>query len=280
MTLDVLDAVEAPAPVAPKSSFYVAMRILPPPQRDAMYRIYAFCRAVDDIADGDDPRPDRGAALEAWRRDIRLLYRSGRETEQTLGLSEVIGRFALEEADFLGVLDGMEMDALATVYAPDWALLDTYCDRVASAVGRLSVKIFGLDADRGRNLAHHLGRALQLTNILRDVDEDAELGRLYLPREALKKAGIATTDAYAVVTHPGLDAACRQVAMRARAHFDAADAVMKSCPRQAVKSPRLMASAYRTVLDRLLIRGWNSPRKSVRMSRSRVLLAALRYGII
>lgn len=281
MTMETVSGiVDTPPPVAQKSSFYVAMRILPRPQRDAMYRVYAFCRAVDDIADGDDPRTDRAAALEEWRSDIRELYRSGHETDQTDGLGDVIRQFDLEEADFLAVIDGMEMDALATVIAPDSATLDCYCDRVASAVGRLSSRIFGLKRDTGRSLAHHLGRALQLTNILRDLDEDAELGRLYLPKEVLHKAGILTIDPLAVITHHNLDAACRPVAALAKGHFDAADRVMNACPRQAVKSPRLMASAYRTILDRLLARGWGAPRTSVRMSRRRVLLAALRYGIV
>lgn len=271
---------DASPPVAQKSSFYVAMRILPPQQREAMYRVYAFCRAVDDIADGDDPRPDRRGALEEWRRDIRELYRSGRETEQTRGLGNVIEQFKLRQADFLAVIDGMEMDALSNVVAPDWVTLDRYCDRVASAVGRLSVKIFGLADGAGVDLAHHLGRALQLTNILRDLDEDVELGRLYLPREALREAGIQSSDPEAVIAHPNLEVVCRALAGKARGHFDAADAIMDGCPRPVVKSPRLMASAYRTILDRLLERGWGAPRKSVRMSRRRVLLAALRYGII
>lgn len=274
------DIPESSPPVAQKSSFYVAMRILPPPQRDAMYRVYAFCRAVDDIADGDDVRADPKAALEEWRNDIRELYRSGRETDLTQGLRRVVHDFKLKEADFLAVIDGMEMDALATVFAPDWTTLDHYCDCVASAVGRLSSKIFGLSDEAGTALSHHLGRALQLTNILRDVDEDANLGRLYLPREALHAAGIFSTDPQDVVESPNLDAVCRKIAETAREHFDAADAIMDAAPRAAVKSPRLMASAYRTILDRLMARGWAAPRTRVRMSRRRVLLAALRYGII
>ena len=96
--------------------------------------------------------------------------------------------------DFLAIIDGMDMDVAADIRAPDWATLDLYCDRVASAVGRLSTRIFGLEARDGEPLAEHLGRALQLTNILRDLDEDRELGRLYLPREALDKAGIGDSD--------------------------------------------------------------------------------------
>ena len=106
-----------------------------------------------------------------------------------------------------------------TSAAPDWATLDLYCDRVASAVGRLSVRVFGMGEQDGLALAHHLGRALQLTNILRDIDEDAEIGRLYLPHEELRKAGIVTTDPTAVLTSAGLGQVCDAVAARALGPF-------------------------------------------------------------
>ncbi len=121
--------------------------------------------------------------------------------------------------DFLAVIDGMEMDVAADIRAPDRATLDLYCDRVASAVGRLSVRVFGMAREDGLALAHHLGRALQLTNILRDVDEDAAIGRLYLPREALRKAGIVSTDPATVLTNPALGEACDAVVGARAAHF-------------------------------------------------------------
>ena len=98
--------------------------------------------------------------------------------------------FGLQQADFLAVIDGMDMDVEADIRAPDLATLDLYCDRVAGAVGRLSIRVFGMEEAPGAELAHQLGRALQLTNILRDLDEDAAIGRLYLPRELLAQAGI------------------------------------------------------------------------------------------
>ena len=106
------------------------------------------------------------------------------------------------------------------------------------------------------------------------------MGRLYLPREALLDAGITATDPLMAVRNPKIELVCRQVAVKARSHFEAAEVIMAKCPRPAVKSPRIMASAYRTILDRLLARGWAAPRQNVRISRRRVLLAALRYGII
>ena len=196
----------APALPAAGSSFYLAMRILPRARREAMYAIYAFCRAVDDVADGDAARDERLAALQRWRDDIDRLY--GSAPTGAAPLRTAVRQFALRREDFHAVIDGMAMDAAADIRAPDWATLDLYCDRVASAVGRLSTRIFGLDDEPGLALAHHLGRALQLTNILRDLDEDAALGRLYLPREALAAAGIGEARPDAVLADPRLGAAC------------------------------------------------------------------------
>jgi squalene synthase HpnD len=271
-------APEAPAAArASGSSFYQAMRLLPTDKREAMYEIYAFCRAVDDIADGDAPREQRRADLAQWRLDIDALYR-GRPAARVIPLVEPVQRFALRREDFLAVIDGMEMDAAADIRAPDLATLDLYCDRVASAVGRLSVRVFGLGEAEGERLAHHLGRALQLTNILRDLDEDAGFGRLYLPREALERAGIATRDPAVVLAHPNLAKACAVLVDRARGHFAEAAAIMSRAPRRAVRAPRLMGEVYRRILDRLVARGWAPPRARPRLARWRLLWILLRYS--
>ncbi len=267
------------AGVASGSSFYSAMRILPRAQREGMYAVYAFCRAVDDIADEGGPEQDRLEALDRWRRDIDRLFRGGGETQLTEGLRSPIETFGLKQADFLAVIDGMEMDVRRDIRAPDWQELDLYCDRVASAVGRLSARIFGLDDASGKLLAHHLGRALQLTNILRDVDEDAAIGRLYLPKEALDEAGIAEQGVAEVLASPALDQACRIVAERARSHFRAAEDVMARCPRASVRSPRLMAAVYRPMLDKLVARGWRPPRQRLHHSRPQIIWAILRHGL-
>jgi len=267
-------------PVASGSSFYTAMRILPLPQRQAMYAVYAFCRAVDDIADEGGPRQERLDDLDRWRRDIRRLYAGGGETQLTQGLRAPIEAFGLKQEDFLAVIDGMEMDAQRDIRAPTWRELDSYCDHVASAVGRLSVRIFGLDEASGLALSHHLGRALQMTNILRDVDEDAAIGRLYLPKEALEEAGIAERDIGEVLASPALDKACVDVAERARSHFRAAQDVMARCPRSLVRSPRFMGAVYRDILDRLLARGWAPPRREVRPSKPQIIWAILRHGVL
>lgn len=261
------------------SSFYLAMRILPRARREGMYEIYAFCRRVDDIADSDLPHEQRREQLGQWRRDIDQMY-AGRPPRGLESLAGTVRRFGLRRDDFLAVIDGMEMDAAADIRAPDFATLDLYCDRVASAVGRLSVRIFGMDPDEGDRLAHHLGRALQLTNILRDVDEDAALGRLYLPREALQAAGITTTDPVAAIASPALAQACAPVIERAQMHFAAAEAIMAKASRRAVRAPRIMGVAYRGVLDGLVARGFAPPRTRVRVNRLRLLAAVLRYAFV
>ena len=270
-------AAEAPK-MAAGSSFHAAMRILAPAQRDAMFEIYAFCRAVDDIADTPGARESRERDLAQWREWIDDLY-SGRTPPALAALGHAIATYGLRREDFLAVIDGMEMDVRQDIRAPDLATLDLYCDRVASAVGRLSVRVFGLPEASGVDLAHHLGRALQLTNILRDLDEDAAVGRLYLPAENLQAAGIHDTDPAKVLAHPAISAACAPLLARARDHFTAAAAIMNGAPRKAVRAPRLMAAAYRPMLDRMSARGFRPPRTRPRVSRPRLLLAYLRYAV-
>ena len=253
------------------SSFYTAMLLMPKAQRTAMFAIYGFCRLVDDIADdGTRPRPERAKALDRWRADIAALY-GGRPAGQAAFLDVARRDFKLREADFLAVVDGMEMDVAADIRAPDLETLDLYCERVASAVGRLSIRIFGMDDEPGFELAHELGRALQLTNILRDLDEDADIGRLYLPRELLAEAGIETNDPQAAIGDPRIDAACRKLARRAQKHFDAADRVLRARPRGRLLAPRLMAAVYRAMLQEMLADGWAPPRRRVRIGKLRLL---------
>src|SRR5258708_30822529 len=160
------------------------MGILLREQGEAMFQTYSFCRQDDDIADSDGPRAERLAALQQGRDDIDALYQ-GHPPPRLRDYVASVRNFDFKREDFLAIVDGMEMDVPKDIRAPDLATLDLYCDRVASAVGRLSVRVFGLPDADGILLAHHLGRALQLTNILRDVDEDADIGRLDLPLEGL-----------------------------------------------------------------------------------------------
>jgi squalene synthase HpnD len=269
----------AAAQRASGSSFYTAMRILPRAQREAMFEIYSFCRQVDDIADSSGPREERRRQLDRWRRDIDDIYQ-GQAPPNVQGLAQAVAEFALKRQDFHDVIDGMEMDVVADIRGPDDATLDTYCNRVASAVGRLSVRVFGMAERDGIALAHHLGRALQLTNILRDLDEDAALGRLYLPAPALRAAGIESNEPAEVLAQSSLGQVCGELVARARRHFAEADAIMTRSARRSVRAPRIMAQAYRLILDRLVARGFDPPRAPIHIPRAQLAWIILRHAFI
>ena len=271
-----LNAVEAVVRAA-GTSFYRGMAVLPPARRQAMYAIYAFCRSVDDIADDPAPFETRRPRLEAWRRRVAGLYRGEADDAVTRVLLAAVRRFDLRQTDFEAVIDGMEMDAAAIV-APGLADLDLYCDRVAAAVGRLSVRAFGDASPAADQVAFHLGRALQLTNILRDIAEDAGRGRLYLPRELLEAAGVPA-DPGAVLRHPGLVRVCERLAAMAHGHFRDASAAMVRCDWRAMKPARLMAGMYAAILARLERRGWDRPEVPIRVPKWQKLWIALRHGL-
>ncbi len=272
-----LDAVEAKAS---GSSFYAAMRLMPKAERRAMFAIYAFCRQVDDIADSDDrPREVRRAELIEWASDLRRRYAGERPCRLEF-LAEGIDRFDLQLDDFLAVIDGMMMDVDATIVAPKRRDLDLYIDRVACAVGRLSVHTFGMTRATGVEVAHHLGNALQITNIIRDLDEDAAIGRLYLPEEALGAAGIAARSPLAVVADPRVDAVCQSLAVEAQRHFDEARRIMRERPSGRQRTPRLMGEVYARLLGKMQAQGWAPPRTRARIGKRHLAWLVLRHGLV
>jgi phytoene synthase len=244
-----------------------------------MFAIYAFCRAVDDIADdGEGTREERRIALDEWREDLRSLYIAGRPGRAAF-LTEVVETYHPRLEDFLAVIDGMQMDVDEDIVAPSLELLDLYCDRVASAVGRLSIKVFGMDDEPGFALANHLGKALQLTNILRDMDEDAAIGRLYLPRDYLD-VGIGPVDPNVVLAVPAIDTTCRKVASLAHTHYAAARAIVAERPNGDLRPPKLMGAVYLEILKRMEAEGWAPPRRRVRLPKSQLIFLALRHGLM
>jgi presqualene diphosphate synthase len=272
-----LDAVEAIVRAA-GTSFYRGMRVLPPDRRHAMYAIYAFCRMVDDIADEDGAFADKLPRLTAWRERVAGLYQGQSDGPVTRILVAAVRRFDLRQDDFLAVIDGMQMDAETAIIAPDLATLDLYCDRVAAAVGRLSVRAFGDSSAAADRVAYSLGRALQLTNILRDLQEDAERGRLYLPREWLDEASVPH-DPVAALRSPALPLVCARVAALAHQHFRAAAAAMRACDAKAMKPARLMGATYAAILSRLERRGWSRPDERVSLPTWQKLWLVLRHGL-
>lgn len=236
---------------ASRTSFAAGMAILPKPRRQAMWAIYAFARVVDDIADGPWSPAEKIALLSDWRAEILALYEERPVSAIGRALLGPVAAYQLPRAEFLGLIDGMEMDAGPPIVAPPMARLRQYTRRVAGTVGILSMHAFGAwVGEPSQRFALALADALQLTNILRDVAEDAGIGRLYLPAEALAEAGIAA-DPQAVARDPRLPQVLARLAPLARAEFATAHALVPQHSRTALAPALMMMGAYRATLDRL-----------------------------
>jgi squalene synthase HpnD len=262
------------------SSFYWGMRILPRARREAMYAIYAFCREVDDIADGPDSPERKMAELDQWRAEVGRVFGGDPRTLTGRALFEPVRRFALAREELLSVIEGVAMDAREEMRAPSLAALRQYCARVAGAVGLLSIRAFGDASPRARDLALALGEALQLTNILRDLAEDAARGRLYLPRELLDKYGIGPRDPAAVLAHPALPDLCAELAAMARAKFAEAQDALADCDRRKLRPAVIMMTIYRRILDKLLVRGWRRLDQPIEVAKPEKVWIALRHGLL
>ncbi len=258
------------------TSFYWGMRILPPLQRRAVFALYAFCREVDDIGDIDadahpgstgSDNPTRGqslAELQGWRQEIEDIYRAKERHGILAALADAVHQFGLPVKDLLAVIDGVMMDVRTCIRAPGLDELELYCRRVAGAVGLLSSAIFGERSAKGRDHALALGLAFQLTNILRDLDEDAVLGRLYLPREYLFAHNIWDTHPHTVLADPAIGAVCVDLAGRAEDSFAEAARLSLECDRYALRGAFVMRDIYHSLLRKMEKRGWTSPSRQIR----------------
>ena len=260
------------------SSFYWAMRLMDADRRQALFAIYAFCRAVDDIADSGAAAAEKMAALADWRERVQAIAAGDPKADALDRILAVASQsYGLRRADFEAVIAGMEMDAQGPPVAPSDETFDRYCDRVASAVGRLCVRVFGAPEEAGRDLAAHLGRALQITNIIRDVEEDAEMGRLYLPEPVLEEAGIAAREPPAVAADPALAAAKAILARRAAAEFKAAKAALEACETGDLRPAVIMMKVYERLFARLSARSF-APEPKGRLSRLRAKAEKIRVA--
>lgn len=259
------------------TSFYWAMRLLPADRRDAMFAVYAFCREVDDIADGDLAADEKRKGLDKWRAEIARIYEGEPETPVGKALGAATKAYGLDRGAMEAVVDGVEMDATGEALAPDMDTLITYCNRVASAVGLLSIKIFGDDSDEARRGAVSLGHAMQLANILRDVADDAAQGRLYLPRELLEDYGIDSTDPAEVIDNPAVAAVCEDMAEVAANRFAAAREAFAKCDRKALRPAFAMMDVYELLLKRMQSRGWTRLDKHPRIGLLARLWIALKH---
>ncbi|WP_207458704.1 presqualene diphosphate synthase HpnD [Azospirillum sp. SYSU D00513] len=287
MTPPLIDSsAEGPEAVVGRSSstFYWPMLLLPRSKRAAMFAIYAFCRRIDDIADEPGELEAKRAGLDAWRREIRSLYAGGTPGGPlATALKGAIERYGLPRGELEALIDGMAMDLPDEsghgIRAPSLDELTLYCRRVAGAVGMLAIRVFDRADPATEAFALALGEALQLTNILRDLSEDAGLGRLYLPRELLEEAGIAGTEPAAVLAHPNLPQACEALADRAEARFREARTLLANCRRGPLWAAVAMMVLYHRLLVRLRVRGWARPDERVRVGKRECAWVTMRCAL-
>ncbi|MGK9168754.1 squalene/phytoene synthase family protein [Inquilinus limosus] len=262
-----------------KSSFAAGMRILPAEGRRAIYAVYGFCRQVDDIADSAATVEEKTASLLAWRRRLDRIFAGRGEDPLDRELISAIRRFGLPRAEFEGMLDGMTIDAATEVRIADRAGLAHYARCVAGTVGVMAVKIFGCPDQASEAFAVVQGEALQLTNILRDVDEDAALGRLYLPDSWLQEAGISTDRPIPeIVADPRIAQVCARLAAEIQPLYAALPGLMPPGTEKRMKAALIMQHSYRRIFEKLQARGYADrtvrPRLSKR-ERIGILLSAL-----
>jgi len=259
------------------TSFAAGMRILSRERREAMYAIYAFAREVDDVADEGGSYDERMAGLAAWREEIDRCYAGTPDTPVGVALLPAIKRYNLDRHEFEMLVEGMEMDVEGPLVAPSHDRLMAYCRRVAGAVGLLSMPVFG--AGRGEvedRFAIALANALQLTNILRDVDEDAEMGRVYLPEELLDECGISSRDPHEIARDPAVQDVARRLGREARGWFGETQALLTHLNWREVRPALLMMGVYERYLRMMEDRDF-ALGEPVKLGKAAKLGIALRY---
>lgn len=240
---------------ASRSSFYYSFRFLPEDRRRAIHAFYAFCREVDDVADEcHDPALAR-TKLAWWRDEVARLYAGQPEHPVTRALAEAIGPFHLPEDVFSQIIDGMEMD-LGLVRYPDFKALRLYCHRVAGVVGEAAALIFGVSDRATLKYANRLGLAFQLTNIIRDVGEDARRGRIYLPQDELAAHGVSEADILAARMSESFVRLMEFQYRRAMKTYEEAFALLPAADRAAQRPGLIMAAIYHALLEEIRADGF------------------------
>jgi phytoene synthase len=255
------------------SSFYYSFLFLDPPRRNAITALYAFCREVDDIVDEcADPGLAR-TKLAWWRIEVAALYEGRPSHPVTQALAEALPRFNLARELLLEIIDGMEMDIDCASY-PDFRALQLYCYRVASVVGQLAAEIFGFSDRHTLKYAHDLGLAFQLTNIIRDVGEDARRGRIYLPADELARFGVDAADILGARYSDAFHRLMTFQATRAESYYASAFAQLPQADRHAQRPGLVMAAIYRKLLDEIRRDGFRVLDRSTSLTPLRKLFIA------
>ncbi len=260
------------------SSFFWSMRFLPFGKRNAMYTIYAFCRHIDDIVDGDKDVEEKLNLMEAWRQELDNIYdKKLPQTEIGRKIYKNCMRFKLPKEEFMRLINGISMDLPTPLQAPSMEKFNEYCRGVAGVPGNLSLRIFGVEDEALiEKLSTTLGNALQITNILRDVKEDAQIGRLYIPKEMLEDAGITATDPLTVIVNPNLAKAREELAKIAAEDYEVSYQLIKQLDKKVARPVLMMANIYKRYFDIMQNRGWEIISPKPQLSKIKKLSLALR----
>lgn len=249
------------------TSFFWSMRLLPKAKREAMYTLYAFCRHIDDIVDGDADIAEKQELIQAWREELDNIYdKKTPATEIGRRIYKNCMRFKLPKEEFIRLIDSISMDVPNPVQAPLLKEFFSYCRGVAGVPGSLSLRIFGCRDEKViEELATSLGTALQITNVLRDVKDDAMSDRLYIPKEFLQKAEISATDPRLVVTDKNLAIAREELAKIALNDFKKSYELIKLLDKKTARPVKIIANIYKRYFDIMQARGWEviSPKPSI-----------------
>jgi phytoene synthase len=235
---------------ATSSNFYYSFLFLPPAKRKAITTVYKFCRILDDIVDNEQTGRDPYVELQHWRDEVEACYHGMPQTSFGEELSSAIDEFDLPKQPFLDLIEGMEMDLKWTSYQT-FSDLREYCYRAASTVGLICIEIFGYDSPATREYAVNLGLALQLTNILRDLQEDAARGRVYIPLEDLERFGYTDKDLKANRYNSPFIELMRFEHKRAQYYFDRAAASLPKQEQSSMLAAEIMSAIYREILDKI-----------------------------
>jgi phytoene synthase len=232
------------------SSFYYSFLFLPPERRRAITALYAFCREVDDVVDESNNADVARAKLAWWRGEVAALFAGTPSHPVTRALAGVVGRYPLPQQHFQKVIDGMQMDLDRSRYL-DFVDLERYCHHVAGIVGLMSAEIFGRTQDATLRYARDLGIAFQLTNIIRDVGEDARRGRIYVPQDELARFGVSSGALLRREREAGFGALMAAQVARAREWYARAEAALPAVDRKAQRAGLAMAAIYRVLLTEI-----------------------------
>jgi phytoene synthase len=257
-----------------RSNFYYSFLFLGKEKRQAMYAVYAFCRSVDDVADGTAPTTAKQAGLEEWRRELNRCYKGKPTHPITVQLAQSIERFPIPKEYFEELLAGVEMDLTHNRY-PTFRELYEYCYRVAGVVGLMCIEIFGYRNPKAKDYAVNLGVALQLTNIMRDVRVDAERGRIYLPQEELARFGYGEEDLLRGVYNPAFVDLMRFCGRRVRQYFHSASQLLAAEDRRSLCAAEIMGTIYYHLLEAIEASGYRVFDRTITLPTRRKLWIAL-----